>query len=106
MAICSGGLNAIHVERLRGELHSWIDEHLQSPVFLLDFQEVQMIDSSGLGLLVGLLKVLRTRGSEIHICGATQKVKMVFHVTRTQKFFPFHDSVTDAMQDEQEHDAP
>lgn len=59
---------------------------------VLDFSAVNMIDSSGLGALVSVLKSLDGRGS-IGISGANEKVRSVFRLTRMDRVFPMHDSV-------------
>lgn len=93
IATLVGALNAVHVEEARIKLHHWLDENPTAPNILLDFHGVEIMDSAGLGLLIGLLKTLKNREGDMHICWANQKVKMVFMVTRTESFFTFHPSL-------------
>ena len=63
---------------------------------VLDLQAVKMIDSSGLGVLVSVLKSMGGRGS-IAIAGASAAVQGVFKLTRLDRVFPMHDSVDAAL---------
>lgn len=63
---------------------------------VLDLQAVKMIDSSGLGVLVSVLKSMGGRGG-IAVAGASAAVQAVFKLTRLDRVFPMHDSVDAAL---------
>lgn len=63
---------------------------------VLDFALVKMIDSSGLGALVSVLKGLNGRGS-IAIANANANVLGVFKLTRMDRVFAMHGSVDAAV---------
>ncbi|WP_028997646.1 STAS domain-containing protein [Azohydromonas australica] len=63
---------------------------------VLDLQAVKMIDSSGLGVLVSVLKSMGGRGG-IAVAGASAAVQSVFKLTRLDRVFPMHDSVDAAL---------
>lgn len=63
---------------------------------VLDFAGVKMIDSSGLGALVSVLKSLNGRGS-IAIANANATVQGVFRLTRLDRVFAMHGSVDAAV---------
>ena len=53
---------------------------------VLDFSEINFIDSSGLGTIVHVLKMLKGDG-DIVISGATDTVMRMFKLTRMNKIF-------------------
>ncbi|WP_225028376.1 STAS domain-containing protein [Xinfangfangia pollutisoli] len=55
--------------------------------FVIDLREVQDVDSSGIGTLVGLLKRIGLRG-EMILCGPSEKVAQIFRLTRMDAIFP------------------
>lgn len=63
---------------------------------VLDFAAVKMIDSSGLGALVSVLKSLNGRGS-VAIANASPAVLALFKLTRMDRVFALHDSVDAAL---------
>lgn len=67
-----------------------------APKLVLDVGRVKMIDSSGLGALVSVLKSLNGRGT-ILVAGANPSVLGVFKLTRLDRVFPMHDSVEAAL---------
>lgn len=63
---------------------------------VLDLGQVKMIDSSGLGALVSVLKSLNGKGA-IHVAAANPSVLGVFKLTRLDRVFPMHESVDAAL---------
>lgn len=53
---------------------------------VLDLSEVTFIDSSGLGALIGSLKIIGNDG-ELALCGARETVATMFKLTRMNKVF-------------------
>jgi anti-sigma B factor antagonist len=49
---------------------------------ILDLTEVEFIDSSGLGKIIGALRSLRDRGGDMRICGAQPTVSILFDMVR------------------------
>jgi anti-sigma B factor antagonist len=58
---------------------------------VLDLSEVKMVDSSGLGTMVSLLKSMNGQGS-ISVRGATPSVLGLFKLTRMDRVFNVIDS--------------
>ncbi len=55
--------------------------------FDLDFSECTFIDSTGLGVLVGLYKKCQENKSEMLLFGLNEDVKRVIHMTRLDSIF-------------------
>ncbi|AKH88313.1 STAS domain-containing protein [Edwardsiella tarda] len=53
---------------------------------LLDFSQVDFIDSSCLGALVSLLKLLNNRG-DLRLCGLNDNILGMFRITRMDRVF-------------------
>lgn len=55
--------------------------------FEIDFSECDFIDSTGLGILVGLLKKCNNNGSSIVLCNMKKDVFDIFEMTRLTHVF-------------------
>lgn len=58
---------------------------------VLDFREVDYINSTGIAVIVGLLAVARSEGREIHAFGLTEHYREVFTITRLADFMTIHE---------------
>jgi anti-sigma B factor antagonist len=65
-------------------------------IIILDLSEVSFIDSSGLGALIGSLKVIGEDG-ELLLSGARESVVSMFKLTRMNKVFRMFKSVPEAV---------
>jgi anti-anti-sigma factor len=54
---------------------------------LLDLADVNFIDSSGLGTLIAVLKMLRTAGGDLYLCSLAAPVQNLFTLTRMDGIF-------------------
>ncbi|MFN7002547.1 MAG: STAS domain-containing protein [Roseinatronobacter sp.] len=61
-----------------------------SPV-ILDLSKVEFLDSSGLGAIVGVMKLLGT-DRPLEIAGLTPGVRKLFRLTRMDTVFRIHDA--------------
>ncbi len=62
---------------------------------VLDLQQVDFIDSSGLGAIVAAMKLMPP-GRKLELAGLTAAVDKVFRMTRMDTIFAIHDSVASA----------
>ncbi|MEO1491967.1 MAG: STAS domain-containing protein [Pseudomonadota bacterium] len=60
-------------------------------IYLLDVSSVTFMDSSGIGAIVGVMKVLG-RNNRLELCGLTPAVRKVFRLTRMDKIFKLHET--------------
>ena len=72
-----------------GALRIELDEHLeaQGPEIGIDLAEVDFIDSTGLGLLVNLLRNARDRGGSVRLLNATRPVRRILQITGLEVIF-------------------
>lgn len=59
---------------------------------VLDLREVAFLDSSGLGALVAVMKLLGPE-RQLELCGLTPAVAKVLRLTRMDRVFVLHDDV-------------
>jgi anti-anti-sigma factor len=55
--------------------------------FLIDFQEVEFMDSSGFGALVSALKRVREHGRQIFLCSLNSQLRLVLELTNMDRVF-------------------
>jgi anti-sigma B factor antagonist len=95
-----GALTAAVVDERQTEWFSWFKEREEVKRIVVDLQAVDFIDSSGLGLLIALLKRAAQRDGDVKLAGLAKNVRMVFEITRTYKVFDIYDSVEEALRDD------
>lgn len=65
---------------------------------LLDFTEIDLMDSTFLGALVVALRKMKEVGGEIKIFGVSESVSLVFGLTKMKNYFDICDSKEEAIQ--------
>ena len=68
----------------------------ESRHLVLNLAEVDYLDSSGLGTVVGLYSSARSAGGEIKLAGLTGRVKDALQITRLGSIFEFYDTAEEA----------
>jgi anti-sigma B factor antagonist len=69
------------------------DGHLR---VIVDLDGVDFLDSTGLGVLVGGLKRLRSNGGDLELVCTQGRILKVFSITGLTKVFAIHDSIDGA----------
>ncbi len=70
----------------------------RSPAWVvLDLAGLDFIDSTGLGVLVGMLRRVRAGGGDVRIAAARPGIERVFAVTGLDQLFSLFRSVEDAI---------
>jgi anti-sigma B factor antagonist len=85
-----GEIDVATAPELRRELHQLADRGATSIV--VDLADVSFVDSSGLGVLVGMLKRVREdgRGCQLVLEHLQQPVRKVFDITGLTEIFSIH----------------
>ena len=78
---------------LRHQVKDLLNESRQ---IVLNLGEVDYMDSSGIGTLVGLYTSARSVGGEIKLAGLTQRVKDVLQITKLGSIFEFYKTPEEA----------
>ena len=64
---------------------------------LVDLEGVDFLDSTGLGVLVGGLKRVRSHDGELALVCTQRRILKVFEITGLTKVFSIHETVDDAL---------
>ncbi len=94
-------MDSIPVIELEGEVDVYTAPRLKSRLIdlvdqgkyqiIVDLEAVDFMDSSGLGVLVGGLKRVRTHDGAVHIVCTKEKILKIFRITGLTKVFQIHD---------------
>jgi len=68
----------------------------QSRALILDFSNVPLADSAGIGALVGAYVTRQRDGRTLGLVGVNQRIHQALEVTRVDGFFRFFDTIADA----------
>jgi anti-sigma B factor antagonist len=91
----TGEVDVHTAAQLRGAL----DEEIAAgrTKIVLDLDGVGFLDSTGLGVLVGRLKLVRNHSGWLRIVCSSDRVLRVFRITGLDKVFGIHPSVAEAV---------
>ncbi|HEY5741786.1 MAG TPA: STAS domain-containing protein [Terrimicrobiaceae bacterium] len=91
----SGEVDLHASPQLRAELQVCAGE--KTPVLLVDFTEVEYIDSSGLATFIEYLREAAAYQGKIALFGMKQKVRTIFDLVRLNELFTITDSADAAV---------
>lgn len=80
---------------LNNQLRTLLDN--KRPKVIVDLGDVQFINSSGLGMLIGGLTTMKNGGGELKLARASEKIKHLLEMTKLSGVFDVHDSVPSAV---------
>jgi anti-sigma B factor antagonist len=92
----AGEIDVYTAPRLREQIVQLVDEgkyHL-----IVDMENVEFLDSTGLGVLVGGLKRVRAHDGSLHLVCTQERILKIFRITGLTKVFPLHGSVAEAVE--------
>ena len=90
-----GEIDVYTAPRLREAIVSVIDAGKRQLV--VDVEQVDFLDSTGLGVLVGALKRVRADGGSLDIVCTHERILKIFQITGLDKVFGLHASVQEAI---------
>jgi len=68
----------------------------KSRALILDFTNVSLTDSAGIGALVGACVTRQKDGRTLGLVGVNQRIHQALEVTRVENFFRFYATVAEA----------
>ena len=80
-----GELDVSTADKLKEYLHKLADEQIID--IKIDLTNLDYIDSTGLGVMIGVLKKLKAEEKEIYIINPKSNVKKIFTITGLDKIF-------------------
>jgi anti-sigma B factor antagonist len=90
-----GEVDVATAPRLREQLIALVND--QRYHLVVDLSEVDFIDSTGLGVLIGALKRVRSRDGDLHLVCSDDRILRVFEITGLDQIFTIHESVDAAV---------
>ena len=64
---------------------------------VVDMTKVEFLDSTGLGVLVGGLKRVRSHNGALELVCNQERILKIFRITGLTKVFPIHDTLEEAL---------
>ena len=80
-----GELDVSTADKLKEYLHNLADEKIFD--MKINLERLDYIDSTGLGVMIGVLKKLKMDNKEIYILNPKSNVKKIFTITGLDKIF-------------------
>ncbi len=116
LTVSTGERGALTVVHVGGEIDVYtaplLREALDKQVsagrvdLVVDLDEVTFMDSTGLGVLVGRLKLVRSQGGTLRIVSSQDRILKVFKITGLDKVFHIFASVDEATSPAEVESAP
>src|SRR6266540_7003767 len=96
------------VVSLRGEIDVYTAPRLRQTLIdlveggatdiVVDMERVDFLDSTGLGVLVGGLKRVKSADGDLRLVVTQDRIMKIFDITGLSKVFPIHGSLDEALQ--------
>lgn len=91
-----GEIDVYNSMELKRELNELIDKGNKN--FILNLEKVSYMDSSGLGILVAILKKVKMTNGNLKIVKLKENIKKIFELTKLVKFFEIFEDTQDALK--------
>jgi anti-anti-sigma factor len=85
----SGRLDAESFQEVKNE--AMAIANTRPEVLVIDLEDIEFVDSRGLGLLITLLKFMRSIKGKLVLCAVGEQVKILLSLTGTDSLFEIQD---------------
>ncbi len=100
VAVVEGTLTAETADAFQAQFDGWLTRHGGATCVIVDLGLVAVMDSSGLGALLGAWQKVSDREGALRLAALQQRPRLLFDITRADGAFEIYDSVEDAICDE------
>lgn len=90
-----GRLDASNARELKDNFVKYLEENI---FFVMDFSELEFIDSTGLGAVISAFKHASEVDGDVYIANLQPKPRMVFDITRAYRIFDVYEDVESAIE--------
>lgn len=90
-----GEIDVATAPRLREQLIALVND--QRYRLVVDLSGVDFIDSTGLGVLIGALKRVRSHDGDLHLVCSDSRIVRVFEITGLDQIFRIHETLDAAV---------
>ena len=80
---------------INDQIHSLIDEGKQKIV--IDLKDVDWMNSSGLGILIGAITTLKNSGGSLSLTHVSERIMNLLKITKLKDVFTIHPDVESAL---------
>ena len=91
-----GRLDASAVKMMKANVNSMVEREITSIV--IDMNDVDFIDSSGLGSLVSCLRVVNKENGDIRLASLQDQIRALLELTRLHRVFQIFDNCETAVK--------
>ena len=91
-----GDLDVNNVKLLKDEFDLFIEK---SNKFIFNLKELEFMDSTGMGMLVSILKMIESKSGKMRITDIQKRPRLLFDLTRGNLIFDIYDQLEDAKID-------
>lgn len=92
-----GEISADHISQLQDVFAQIIKEGENKVV--MDFEKVSFIDSSGLSVLIEMIRQLRRVNGKLALCHVNKAIQEIFEITKVHKLIAIHENRQMAVRD-------
>lgn len=85
-----------------GQVREYIDKFLENPTvknLVLDTENLNFMDSSGLGVIIGRYKTISKRGGKLAVINVNSQIHRIFSVSGLYKIIKSYKGIEDALKD-------
>lgn len=91
-----GILNASSAPKLK----SYVEQSQDKRSMVIDLEQLDFLDSSGLGVLVGIARKKKADKISLKLANLNERVKKVFEITQAYTLFDIYDDISAAAGNE------
>lgn len=91
----SGEIDQYAASNLKSKIDVEI-EHSGKKNLIFDLTDVSLMDSSGIGLIVGRYKLINTFGGKLAVCGASGSISKMLELSGLRKIIEQYDNLESA----------
>lgn len=88
---------ASNAEQVREQAYAWLEANADVTHLVADLSDMDTLDSSGLGVMIALLKRMGERGGDLKLAGLRKKPRMVIEITRAYRVFEIFETLGEAL---------
>ncbi len=93
----NGRLDVHNIEEIEKEIRALLDEE-KSSHFVINLQDIDYVCSSGLGLFVSIMDIIKQRGKKFGVCGLKSSVKRIMELVEMNVLFNIFEDEKEAFE--------
>ena len=91
----SGRLDISNTMHFKAEISNYLKD---TKLVVFDFSELEFLDSTGLGSIISVLKIISKNNGNIFIANLQEKPRILFEITRAKRIFDIYPTLEEAIK--------